>query len=139
MSGWATLKAIRSLEQRVDELGLAIVDPDEGNFGSKYITTSGSSDRVALQPKDDCLPHYSRDAHIWIGTLEELQYWLNGVEWARAYDGILRISDYKKRGKAESDERNRQLMATIKKSKLVQGTDRGVAPEQIIVEDEHPF
>lgn len=137
MSGWATIKALRALEERVDSLGMEIVDP-EGQYGTSY---NGDifADRIALQPKSDCLPHYSRDAHIWIGTLEELGNWLNGIEWSRGYDAILRISDKKKREQAESSERNRQLMATIKKSKLVQGNHRGVRVEQEVAEDDVPF
>ena len=137
MSGWETIKALRLLEERVDALGLEIVNPQQ-SYGSKFITDT-YSDRIALQPKSDCLPHYSRDAHIWIGTLEELGNWLNGVEWSRGYDAILRISDKKKREQAESSERNRQLMATIKKSKLVQGNHRGVRVEQEVAEDDVPF
>lgn len=141
MSGWETIKAIRLLEERVDALGLEIVDPYENDLSHKYHgTTPAFGDRVALRPKGDSLPHYSRDAHIWVGSLEELQYWLNGVDWARGYDGILRLSDHKKRSKAEADERNRQLMATIKKSKLVQGKNRGVLPkEDVAVEPEYDF
>lgn len=139
MSGWVTIKAIRLLEERADALGMEIVDP-EGQYGTSY-NGDVFADRIALRPKSDCLPHYSRDAHIWIGTLEELQHWLNGVDWARGYDGILRISDHKKRSKSESDERNRQLMSTIKKSKLVQGNHRGVRVDQeVAVDDEEvPF
>lgn len=140
MSGWITLKAIRSLEERVDAMGLELVDPDDGHFGSRYNTTSLLGDRVALQPKGDSLPHYSRDAKVWIGTLEELNHWLLGIDWARQYDTMLKISDSKKRSKVESDERNRQLMSTIKKSKLVQGTHQGVRVEQEgDVQDEVPF
>jgi hypothetical protein len=127
------------LEERVDALGFEFVDPNDpySTHTNKYnMETFG--DRVALQPKGDCLPNYSRDAHIWRGSLEELQHWLNGVEWARAYDGILKISNHKKRSKAEADERNRQLMATIKKSKLVQGTHKGVDDYET-VEQEVPF
>lgn len=136
MSGWGTIKTIRALEERVDALGFEFADP--GSPYNKY-SIDPIGDRIVLQPKNDCLPHYSRDATIWIGTLEELQYWLNGVEWARGYDGILRISDHKKRSKAEADERNRQLMATIKKSKLVQGSNRGIVTPAVVVEDDVPF
>jgi hypothetical protein len=139
MSGWETIKALRLLEERVDALGLEIADACD-SYGAKF-NRETYGDRVALQPKGDSLPHYSRDAHIWVGTLEELQYWLNGVDWARGYDGILRLSDHKKRSKAEADERNRQLMATIKKSKLVQGTHPGMFQNDIAVEDDQevPF
>lgn len=137
MSGWSTIKAIRLLESEVDALGLEMVDPEEDNF-SKYITTTVPSDRIALRPKGDSLPHYSRDAKVWIGTLEELQFWLRGVVWAREYDQMLKLSDGKARDNAESNERNRQLMSTIKKGKLVQGTRHGIE-EGDVADEEVPF
>ena len=127
MSGWETLKAIRLLEERVSALGLEMVDAAD-SYGSKF-SKETYGDRVALRPKDDSMPHYSRDAIVWLGSLEELNHWLNGVDWARQYDTMLKISDHKKRSKAEADERNRQLMSTIKHSRLVQGAIRGIAPE----------
>jgi hypothetical protein len=139
MSGWDTIKAIKLLEERVDALGLAITNP--GDFLGNSYNNSHYGDRVALRPKDDSMPHYSRDAIVWLGSLEELNHWLNGVDWARQYDTMLKISDHKKRSKAEADERNRQLMATIKKSKLVQGTHPGMFQNDIAVEDDQevPF
>ena len=132
MSGWGTVKAIRALEARIDALGFEFAE-------SGYDCGNGS--RVALKAKGDCLPHYNRDAELWVGTLEELQHWLNGLEWARQYDYMLKIADDKKRSKAESAERNRQLMSTIKKGKLVQGSRRGLEPEyDVAVDDEEvPF
>jgi len=131
MSGWGTIKAIRALEARVDALGFEFAETGYD---------CGNETRVSLKAKGDSLPHYSRDAEIWIGTLEELVHWLNGVDWARGYDDMLNISDDKKRNKAENTERNRQLMATIKKSKLVQGTNRGLTSKSPVpVEEEIPF
>jgi len=137
MSGWTVIKILRQLEERVDALGMKIVDPMELSM-SKY-NAEQYSDRVALQPKDDSMPHYSRDALVWLGTLEELRYWLDGVEWARQYDSMLKISDDKKRNKVEADERNRQLMATLKGTRLVQGKHRGVRTEPEAVQDDVPF
>ena len=139
MSGWGTLKAIKVLEERVEALGLEITNP--GDFSGNYYANSNQYDeRVALRPKGDSVPHYSRDAIVWLGSLEELTHWLNGVEWARDYDRMLKLSDDKKRHKAEADERNRQLMATIKKSKLVQGTNPGIFQTDVAVDDEEvPF
>lgn len=138
MSGWGTLKAIKVLEERVEALGLEITNP--GDFSGNYYANSNQYDeRVALRPKGDSVPHYSRDAIVWLGTLEELGIWLNGIDWAWQYDAMLKISDHKKRSKAEADERNRQLMATIKKSKLVQGTHKGVGGYDVAVEEEVPF
>ena len=72
-------------------------------------------DTVALKPKDaDSLPIYSRDAEVFVGSLTDLQYWLRGVEWAREYDRMIKISDDKKRARKEQDLRNRQLVKTLK-------------------------
>lgn len=138
MSGWETIKALKILEERVDTLGLEITNP--GDFLGNAYNNIHHGDRVALRPKGDSVPHYSRDAIVWLGTLEELTHWLNGVEWARGYEMILKTSDDKKRKTAENTERNRQLMATIKKSKLVQGTNRGLTSKSPVpVEEEVPF
>jgi hypothetical protein len=73
-------------------------------------------------PKDaTVLPIYSRDAELFVGSLETLETWLHGVRWAREYDMMLRLSDEKKRSTAEQKERNKNLMRTIKESKLVTG------------------
>ena len=135
MSGWGTIKAIRALEERVDALGLEMTDPNQGRI-SKYNPTEQYSDRVSLQPKGDSLPHYSRDATVWTGSLEELSHWLNGVEWARGYELILKTSDEKKRKAAENTERNKQLMATINKGKLVQGKVRGIGTATSVYEED---
>ena len=74
-------------------------------------------------PKDhDALPMYSRDAELFIGTIERLEDWLAGVRWAREYDMMLRLSDEVKRNKAEQKQRNRNLMQSIKEGKMVTGT-----------------
>ena len=75
-------------------------------------------------PKDtDALPIYSRDAELFVGSLERLEDWLAGVKWARDYDMLLRLSDDKKRDTAEQKERNRQLMRTLKEGKRVEGVN----------------
>ena len=75
-------------------------------------------DTVALKPKDaDSLPIYSRDAEVFVGSLTDLQYWLRGVEWAREYDRMIKISDDKKRVRKEQDERNRQMVKLLKSEK----------------------
>jgi hypothetical protein len=77
---------------------------------------------LSLKPKDpDALPIYSRDAELFIGSVERLEDWLAGVRWAREYDMMLKLSDEKKRIHAEQKERNRQLMRTLKEGKRVEG------------------
>jgi hypothetical protein len=104
MSGYQTIIRFRTLEEKVDKLGFMFSYPKH-----RY---NSDIDYVALKPKDDnALPIYARDAELFTGTLEELQVWLTGVEWARNYDSMLRLSDDKKREKAEVKERIRQQLA----------------------------
>jgi elongation factor P--beta-lysine ligase len=68
------------------------------------------------------LPVYARDAQVFVGTIEQLEVWLRGVEWARQYDMLLRVSDDKKRKRKEQDERNRQLVQRLKNEEIVRRT-----------------
>jgi hypothetical protein len=115
MSGWNTIERIRRIEKRIDELGFKFAK-------SKLSDWSDDHGALSLKPKDpDALPIYSRDAELFIGTIERLEDWLAGVQWARDYDMMLRLGDDKKRGAAEQKERNRQLMRTLKEGKRVEG------------------
>jgi hypothetical protein len=100
MSGYQSILALRRLEEQVDKLGFMFCHPKHGNYGD--------IDMVALRPKDDAaVPIYSRDAEVFTGTLQDLMVWLRGVEWARQYDYMLKLSDDKKRERAELKERER--------------------------------
>jgi hypothetical protein len=104
MSGYHSIIALRRLEEQVDKLGFMFAYP-KGGYG-------GEVDMVALRPRDsDAVPIYSRDAEVFVGTLQQLEVWIRGVEWARNYDMMLRIVDDKKRAKAEVKERERQAQA----------------------------
>ena len=108
MSGWNTIERIRRVEQQVDALGFKFAK-------SKHSDWTDDHGALSLVPKDDnVLPIYSRDAELFVGSLERLEDWLAGVQWARDYDMMLRLSDEKKRGAAEQKERNRRLMQILK-------------------------
>jgi len=108
MSGWNTIERIRRIEKQIDALGFKFSK-------SKHSEWTDDHGALSLVPKDpDALPIYSRDAELFIGSLERLEDWLAGVRWAREYDSMLRISDDKKRAAAEQKEKNRQLMQTLK-------------------------
>ena len=115
MTGFRTLKMIRKFEQEVDELGLCI---REARNYEEY----GGQDGIVLTPRDDRLPHYSRDAIIFSGTIEEAILWVHGVRWARDYDYITKTSTAKKREEQEQKELNRQLMRTLKTGVRAEGT-----------------
>lgn len=111
MSGWNQIQQVRKVEERADKLGLKFAPH---RVDDRY------GENVALIPKDsDALPIYTRDADLFVGTLEGAAYWMQGVEWAREYDRM--VIDRKmdaKRARKEQDERNRQLMKKIKNSHL---------------------
>ena len=74
-------------------------------------------DVVAVKPKDEVsLPVYSRDAEIFIGTIEDLEQWLRGVEWARKYDNMLFGPRHNvNRERREQNFRNEQLVKILSK------------------------
>jgi len=112
MSGWNTIERIRRLEEQIDKLGFKFAK-------SKHSDWSDDHGALSLKPKDpDALPIYSRDAELYVGSVEGLETWLAGVRWAREYDMMLKLSDDKKRARKEQDERNRMLLKTIKNSEI---------------------
>jgi hypothetical protein len=107
MAGWNQIQQVRKLEERADKLGLKF---------TAYKHDDMYGENVALIPKDtDTLPIYSRDAVMFAGSLEGAAYWMQGVMWAREYDRLAvdRKMD-EKRVRKEQDERNRQLLKTLK-------------------------
>jgi len=115
MAGWNTIQRIRNLEEKIDLLGFKFSKSKHGDWTDDH-------GALSLVPKDmDALPMYSRDAELFVGSLERLEDWLAGVQWARDYDRMCKISTDKARSAAEQKERNRQLMRTLKEGKRVEG------------------
>ena len=111
MSGWNTIQRIKRVEQLIDELGFKFSK-------SKHTDWSEDHGSLSLVPKDqDALPIFSRDAELFVGSLERLEDWLAGVKWARDYDAMLRVSDDAKRSRKEQDVRNKSLLTQIKEAK----------------------
>ena len=115
MSGWNTIQRIKRIEEQVDKLGFKFSK-------SKHSDWTEDHGALSLVPKDqEALPIYSRDAELFVGSIERLEDWLAGVRWAREYDMMLRISNDKKRAAGEQKEKNRILMRMIKEGKRVEG------------------
>lgn len=109
MSGFSDIVRLRRIEKEVNELGFVLANPKNGYYQNQW------GDAVALVPKDaNSLPVYSRDAEVFVGTLEQLNIWLSGVEWARQYDMLIKLSNDKKRTRKEQDVRNQQMVAMLK-------------------------
>ena len=115
MSGWNTIQRIKRIEEDIGKLGFKFSK-------SKHSDWTEDHGALSLVPKDyESLPIYSRDAELFVGSLERLEDWLHGVRWAREYDMMLKLSDDNKRTAAEQKERNRQLMRTLKEGRRVEG------------------
>jgi hypothetical protein len=118
MAGWNTIQRIRNIEEQVDKLGFKFSK-------SKHSDWSEDHGALSLVPKDaEALPIYSRDAELFVGSLERLEDWMAGVRWAREYDMMLKLSDEKKRTAAEQKEKNRILMRMIKEGRRVEGIEK---------------
>ena len=112
MSGYNLVRKIKFLEEECDKLGFVMC------HAKHYINEFG--DVVALKPKDiESLPPYSRDAEVFIGTLNDLERWLQGIEWARKYDRMLfGVKHDEKRVRKEQDFRNEVLVKILKSEKV---------------------
>ncbi len=108
MTGSAFLRKFRAIEEQAGSLGFKITAP-------KHFFDRGH-DVVALCPKDaDSLPIYSRDAELFVGSIEDLEVWLRGLEWARQYDRMLFGKKHEAaRTKREGVERTRQLFNALR-------------------------
>jgi len=111
MAGYDAVLEIRRLEKDLDDVGLMLCAPKHGSWGSNEY-----NDRAGVKPKDaEALPIYNRDAELFTGSLSQIRVWLIGVQWARQYDMMLRLSDEKKRTKKEDDYRHRQMLQNLKR------------------------
>ena len=112
MTGWETIQKIKQVEQEVDKLGFKFSKSKHGDWTDNH-------GALSLVPKDtEALPIYTRDAELFVGSLERLEDWLAGVRWSREYDKMLKLSNDSKRERKEQDVRNHRLLKTIKDSKI---------------------
>ena len=109
MSGYTTYLRWQRIESYADALGFRIGNPRHGNWSG-----TNDVDVVSLYPKDTELPTYSRDAELFVGTFGQLEIWLQGWVKAQQYDMLLRLTDHKKRKKAEVREIERQRLQALK-------------------------
>lgn len=116
MAGYNLVRKVKYLEEELDKLGFMMCQARMYNkeFG----------DVVALKPKGDCLPIYSRDAELFVGTIHDLERWLQGFQLARKYDSMLFGKKYDaQRDRKEQDYRNKQLLDLIKEGKTTNGEE----------------
>lgn len=108
MAGYQAVLKIRRLEEQCNNLGFMFCHSKHGY--REY-------DVIALKPKDqDSLPIYCRDAELFVGSIEELERWIQGIQWARDYDRMLFGKTHEsKRERKEQDWRNRNLVQMLTK------------------------
>lgn len=113
MTGFDTIRLYHDVKERAEKLGLEICPTKHGN---RYPGGLLDNSMISLMPLgNDSLPIYSRDAEVFIGTLEDAGCWLTGVEWARDYDSMLFGNRHNnKRERKEQDERNKRLVKILK-------------------------
>lgn len=109
MSGYNLVMRVHNLEERCRDLGVEMCH-SRVDFNQQF------GDVVAVKPKDaDSLPLYSRDAELFIGSLDALENWLTGIEWARKYDSMLFGSNHdQRRNRKEQDYRNNRMLQQIR-------------------------
>lgn len=114
MTGIRTIRLIKELEETAYRCGMKITPP-QYSYGRDY------GDTVALMPRDDELPCYTRDAQLWTGSVEEMYQFFQGLDHARRYYQMLGLVTEEKIAKREQQERNRQLLETIKNAEKKDG------------------
>jgi len=107
VNGFNLIRKIRYLEEECHKLGFQIC------HAQHYHQEFG--DVLALKPRDDCLPIYSRDAEVFVGTIQDLERWIQGFHVARKYDSLLLGNKHDAlRDRKEQDYRNKVLIKKIK-------------------------
>ena len=106
MSGYHTILKCERIKERANKLGFMLCYPKYRDQGV---------DMVGIKPKDqDSLPIYARDAELFYGTIDELDSFFTGLEWARQYDEMLKVSTRAKRERKEQDVRNERLARILR-------------------------
>ena len=73
---------------------------------------------IVVYPSQDGLPFYARDAELFIGTLDDIQLWISGIQWLTAYYNMIGIDTGTKREQKEHAERERQLIHALSTGNL---------------------
>lgn len=109
MAGMKLYRVLKELEKKANDLGF--------RFCFSQYRYDSEHDVIALQPLDDRLPVYSRDAEIYTGTHSEVQNFLRGIEWARKYDELIGAMPKNRREQYEAKEVARQERIKYNKEK----------------------
>ena len=109
MTSLKRLQQIESLQRQLEAQGMRV----EVRNMNMVFPNSQEVEIVAVYPSVTGLPHYARDAELFIGTLDDVQLWISGVQWLTAYYNLLGIDNGAKREQKEQAERERQLLHAL--------------------------
>lgn len=112
MSGYNNILKVRRFEERVHAMGLRIGYP-------RYRNHAPDGDMLNLMPRDHEWPGYNRDAEMFIGTIDSATAWLDGLEFARNYDDMMKVGSRARRERKEQDYRNRELLQVLKTAERI--------------------
>ena len=78
MIGMQEIRRVEKIKERLDNIGFRIVPSTLGN------------NMISISPKDEkCFPLLAKNATFLHGTLDDVERWLDGFQWARDYDRML--------------------------------------------------
>lgn len=95
--GMNMIERIDSVRELADFFGFRLGRSPHSSFGDNI-------DTIALYPKDNSLPTYSRDACLFTGNLNEVENFLDGIRWARQYDKMIGSCTDQRRKQFEDKE-----------------------------------
>jgi hypothetical protein len=109
--GMNMIERIDQIRELADFFGFRLGRRAHSGFGDSDI------DVIALYPKDNQLPPYTRDACLFTGSLSDVENFLDGIRWARKYDNLIGATSDKRREQYEAKEVARLERMKLNKAK----------------------
>ena len=114
MSSLKHFRKIDSLTQQLAAQGMRM-EPSKTHSIAAGVQ---NQDIVSIYPDRDGLPHYDREAELFIGTLDDVEIWISGIQWVTAYYKVLGVDSGSRRVRKEQAERERQLLHALDTGQL---------------------
>jgi hypothetical protein len=97
--GMSMIDRIDQVREIADHYGFRLGQVPYNSYGA-----TDKIDNIALYPKDERLPVYSRDACLFTGNLSELENFFEGIRWSRNYDQMIGAMSAQRRQQFEAKE-----------------------------------
>ena len=97
--GMTMIDRIDRVRELADHYGFRLGQVPYNSYG-----VTDNIDNIALYPKDERLPVYSRDACLFTGNLSELENFFEGIRWSRNYDQTIGAMSAQRREQYEAKE-----------------------------------